>query len=145
MSQEAPSPTKSSALRVQTEPDLKKGVIAFRKKTIQIHTEDSAEQEDPVSANTQDAATNPKTLNNAEKFSAFEFLLTVGRVEDGSVVLLTEDHHIINMPLCLLPADIHSGHVLRMAVSRDFETENERRRYITQLQSAVLANKAGEV
>lgn len=140
MSEEAPSPTKPH-VRMQTEPGVSRSVIAFHKKSIQIHTEGSEEPEDLVEANTKDAATNPTTLNNADKQGRFEFQLTVGRVEDGSVVLLTEDHHIINMPLCLLPGDVHPGHVLRLAISRDFEAENERRRFITQLQGAVLANR----
>lgn len=141
MSEEAPSPSKPQ-VRLQTDPGVSKNVIAFHKKNIQIHTEGSEDPEDPVDANTRDSATNPTTLNNADKLGRYEFLLTVGRVEDGSVVLLTEDHHIINMPLCLLPADVHPGHVLKLAVCRDLDAENERRRYITQLQGAVLANRA---
>lgn len=91
-----------------------------------------------VVANISDSATNPTTLNPCMRGSEFEFLLTVGKIEGSSAVLLTEDHHVLTMPLCILPSDIKPAAVIRVAVRRDAEAEAERRKAITDAQEAIL-------
>ncbi|KAK4569523.1 hypothetical protein LTR86_003286 [Recurvomyces mirabilis] len=49
--------------------------------------------------------------------------LTVGKVDAGVAVLLTEDKRLIEFPSILLPPDIHSGSIVDINVSRNFSAE----------------------
>ncbi|TKX18576.1 fibronectin type III domain-containing protein 2 [Elsinoe australis] len=49
--------------------------------------------------------------------------LTVGKVDAGVAVLLTEDKRLIEFPSILLPPDISSGSIVDIDVSRNFKSE----------------------
>ncbi|KAF2479520.1 hypothetical protein BDY17DRAFT_257369 [Neohortaea acidophila] len=49
--------------------------------------------------------------------------LTVGKVDAGVAVLLTEDKRLIEFPSILLPPDIHSGSIVDINVSRNQHAE----------------------
>ncbi|EME48830.1 hypothetical protein DOTSEDRAFT_76346 [Dothistroma septosporum NZE10] len=49
--------------------------------------------------------------------------LTVGKVDAGVAVLLTEDKRLIEFPSILLPADIHSGSIVDINVARNQHAE----------------------
>ncbi|KAG9647552.1 hypothetical protein KCU69_g17525, partial [Aureobasidium melanogenum] len=51
--------------------------------------------------------------------------LTVGKVDAGVAVLLTEDKRLIEFPSILLPADITSGSIVDINVARN-ETAEEK-------------------
>ena len=109
-----------------------------KKKNIRIHTGESEDDEELVTQNLDPNITNLNTLNKGDKSSAFDVVVSVGRIEDGSVILLTKDHHIIDMPLSVLPAGTKCGHLLRFTIQRDLDAENERKKRIIELQQHVL-------
>ncbi|KAI1910021.1 hypothetical protein LOZ53_000196 [Ophidiomyces ophidiicola] len=49
--------------------------------------------------------------------------LTVGKVDAGVAVLLTQDNRLIEFPSVLLPGDITSGSIVDITVSRNLEAE----------------------
>ncbi|KAF2839807.1 hypothetical protein M501DRAFT_973546 [Patellaria atrata CBS 101060] len=49
--------------------------------------------------------------------------LTVGKVDAGVAVLLTEDKRLIEFPSILLPPDISSGSIVDITVARNFDSE----------------------
>ncbi|KAF1809156.1 hypothetical protein P152DRAFT_403829 [Eremomyces bilateralis CBS 781.70] len=51
------------------------------------------------------------------------FSLTVGKVDAGVAVLLTEDKRLIEFPSILLPPDISSGSIVDIQVSRNLSSE----------------------
>ncbi|KAK6438726.1 hypothetical protein LTR95_005069 [Oleoguttula sp. CCFEE 5521] len=64
--------------------------------------------------------------------------LTVGKVDAGVAVLLTEDKRLIEFPSILLPPDIHSGSIVDIDVSRNLPAETAAARYFSTLQSEIL-------
>ncbi|OQO02148.1 hypothetical protein B0A48_11700 [Cryoendolithus antarcticus] len=64
--------------------------------------------------------------------------LTVGKVDAGVAVLLTDDKRLIEFPSILLPPDIHSGSIVDIDVSRNLLAETAAARYFSTLQSEVL-------
>jgi len=56
----------------------------------------------------------------------FEVNYTVGRIEDGDAVLLSGEHHILTVPLNLLPRGIKAGNILKFKVERNVEMERKR-------------------
>ncbi len=56
----------------------------------------------------------------------FEVNFTVGRIEDGTAILLSKDHNIVEIPLCLLPPEIGPGNILKFNVSRNKNEEKKR-------------------
>ena len=53
----------------------------------------------------------------------FEMNCTVGRIEDGNVFLLSADHHLLEVPLMLLPKNIKPGNILKFNVERNLALE----------------------
>ena len=93
---------------------------------------------DLIAKSLSEECTNPNTLNQHEKYGEFSFNVAVGKVQDSSVVVCTDDHHTIEMPACLFPADVHPGYLFKVTMERDMEAEAERREFIVNLQQEIL-------
>ncbi|KAF2810358.1 uncharacterized protein BDZ99DRAFT_416672 [Mytilinidion resinicola] len=63
--------------------------------------------------------------------------LTVGKVDAGVAVLLTEDKRLIEFPSILLPPDISSGSIVDITVSRNHESESRSASAFHNLQSTI--------
>ncbi|RKP09754.1 hypothetical protein THASP1DRAFT_34326 [Thamnocephalis sphaerospora] len=63
---------------------------------------------------------------------------TVGKVDAGMAILLTEDNHLIEFPSLLLPAGVAAGAVVNISVRRDPSAESAERREFFELQERVL-------
>ena len=65
--------------------------------------------------------------------------LTVGKVDAGVAVLLTEDKRLIEFPSILLPPDSHSGSIVDINVSRNTPAEHRANESFAHLQSAIFS------
>ncbi|KAL8718047.1 MAG: hypothetical protein Q9225_004783 [Loekoesia sp. 1 TL-2023] len=65
--------------------------------------------------------------------------LTVGKVDAGVAVLLTEDKRLIEFPSILLPPSISSGSIVDITVSRNFASEAASQKSFQALQSSILS------
>ncbi|KAH7028596.1 hypothetical protein B0J12DRAFT_583963 [Macrophomina phaseolina] len=63
--------------------------------------------------------------------------LTVGKVDAGVAVLLTEDKRLIEFPSILLPPDISSGSIVDITVARNYQSEQASQQAFQQLQSKI--------
>ncbi|KAI9817455.1 MAG: Chitin synthase, class 5 [Pycnora praestabilis] len=63
--------------------------------------------------------------------------LTVGKVDAGVAVLLTEDKRLIEFPSILLPPNISSGSIVDITVGRNFSAESRSQSEFTELQDAI--------
>ncbi|KAI8051438.1 hypothetical protein BDF22DRAFT_656329 [Syncephalis plumigaleata] len=63
---------------------------------------------------------------------------TVGKVDAGMAILLTEENQLIEFPSLLLPAGVGAGAVVNISVRRDKSAETEERREFFELQEQVL-------
>ncbi|EXJ80146.1 hypothetical protein A1O1_08288 [Capronia coronata CBS 617.96] len=64
--------------------------------------------------------------------------LTVGKVDAGVAVLLTEDKRLIEFPSILLPSSINSGSIVDITVTQNHEAEDKARQAFAALQSQIL-------
>jgi hypothetical protein len=64
--------------------------------------------------------------------------LTVGKVDAGVTVLLTQDKRLIEFPSILLPPNISSGSIVDIAVSRNLASEAATARSFAGLQDRIL-------
>ncbi|KAI9887915.1 MAG: Chitin synthase, class 5 [Watsoniomyces obsoletus] len=64
--------------------------------------------------------------------------LTVGKVDAGVAVLLTDDKRLIEFPSILLPPDISSGSIVDITVSRNFIAEAESQSAFATLQHDIF-------
>ncbi|KAJ8115785.1 hypothetical protein OPT61_g2651 [Boeremia exigua] len=64
--------------------------------------------------------------------------LTVGKVDAGVAVLLTEDKRLIEFPSILLPPDISSGSIVDIEVARNVKAENDAATAFYELQSDIF-------
>ncbi|KAJ9500435.1 Chitin synthase, class 5 [Exophiala xenobiotica] len=64
--------------------------------------------------------------------------LTVGKVDAGVAVLLTEDKRLIEFPSILLPSSIASGSIVDITVSQNFEAEQKSHAAFSSLQDRIL-------
>ncbi|KAF2851035.1 hypothetical protein T440DRAFT_77686 [Plenodomus tracheiphilus IPT5] len=64
--------------------------------------------------------------------------LTVGKVDAGVAVLLTEDKRLIEFPSILLPPDISSGSMVDIEVGRNHKAEADAQRAFHELQSDIF-------
>ncbi|KAF2655330.1 hypothetical protein K491DRAFT_599194 [Lophiostoma macrostomum CBS 122681] len=64
--------------------------------------------------------------------------LTVGKVDAGVAVLLTQDKRLIEFPSILLPPDISSGSIVDITVSRNHKSERETADAFYSLQSTIF-------
>ncbi|KAI4111809.1 MAG: hypothetical protein LQ339_000267 [Xanthoria mediterranea] len=65
--------------------------------------------------------------------------LTVGKVDAGVAVLLTEDKRLIEFPSILLPPSITSGSIVDITVSRNLASESAAQKSFQSLQSSILS------
>ncbi|CAI2374472.1 unnamed protein product [Moneuplotes crassus] len=117
-------------------------------KTMQEEEQDPSEEEEGEEDEIEDIAKKAKEnriyeLNpeeeeeededNKENYDGttkFELNYTVGRIEDGSAILISKDHNLIEIPLCLLPSDI--------GPDRNFKAEKKRVDEILSIQKQIL-------
>ncbi|KAF2197299.1 hypothetical protein GQ43DRAFT_444380 [Delitschia confertaspora ATCC 74209] len=64
--------------------------------------------------------------------------LTVGKVDAGVAVLLTEDKRLIEFPSILLPPDIQSGSIVDITVGRNYKAEEDAASKFHSLQSTIF-------
>ncbi|XP_014550529.1 hypothetical protein COCVIDRAFT_115215 [Bipolaris victoriae FI3] len=64
--------------------------------------------------------------------------LTVGKVDAGVAVLLTEDKRLIEFPSILLPPDISSGSMVDIDVGRNYKAEADAQKAFHELQSEIF-------
>ncbi|KAH7361238.1 hypothetical protein BKA66DRAFT_425780 [Pyrenochaeta sp. MPI-SDFR-AT-0127] len=64
--------------------------------------------------------------------------LTVGKVDAGVAVLLTEDKRLIEFPSILLPPDISSGSIVDIDVGRNYKAEADSAKSFHELQSDIF-------
>ncbi|KIW17232.1 hypothetical protein PV08_04423 [Exophiala spinifera] len=64
--------------------------------------------------------------------------LTVGKVDAGVAVLLTEDKRLIEFPSILLPSSIASGSIVDITVKQNFEAEHKAKAAFSSLQKQIL-------
>lgn len=64
--------------------------------------------------------------------------LTVGKVDAGVAVLLTEDKRLIEFPSILLPPSISSGSIVDITVSRNTASEAAAQKAFSNLQTSIL-------
>ncbi|EFQ89481.1 hypothetical protein CFE70_003493 [Pyrenophora teres f. teres 0-1] len=64
--------------------------------------------------------------------------LTVGKVDAGVAVLLTEDKRLIEFPSILLPPDISSGSMVDIDVARNYKAESDAQKAFHELQSEIF-------
>ncbi|KAF2190373.1 hypothetical protein K469DRAFT_746895 [Zopfia rhizophila CBS 207.26] len=64
--------------------------------------------------------------------------LTVGKVDAGVAVLLTEDKRLIEFPSILLPPDISSGSIVDITVARNHKSESDATAAFHSLQSTIF-------
>ncbi|KAF2272891.1 uncharacterized protein EI97DRAFT_436501 [Westerdykella ornata] len=64
--------------------------------------------------------------------------LTVGKVDAGVAVLLTEDKRLIEFPSILLPPDISSGSIVDITVARNHKKENDAAQAFHALQTTIF-------
>ncbi|KAG0166157.1 Chitin synthase, class 5 [Apophysomyces sp. BC1034] len=69
---------------------------------------------------------------------------TVGKLDAGMAILLTEDHHLIEFPSLLLPKGVASGSIVNIAVSRNVSEEEKKMQEFWDLQDNILST-FGEV
>jgi hypothetical protein len=63
---------------------------------------------------------------------------TVGKVDAGMAILLTEENQLIEFPSLLLPAGVTAGAVVNISVRRDPTAESEERREFLEVQERIL-------
>ncbi|KAI7862855.1 hypothetical protein BDF14DRAFT_1850055 [Spinellus fusiger] len=63
---------------------------------------------------------------------------TVGKLDAGMAILLTEDHHLIEFPSLLLPNGVTSGSIVNIAVTRNVAKEEKKMCEFWDLQKNIL-------
>jgi len=63
---------------------------------------------------------------------------TVGKLDAGMAILLTEDHHLIEFPSLLLPQGVTSGSVVNISVTRNLTEEEIKMREFWDLQESIF-------
>lgn len=64
--------------------------------------------------------------------------MTVGKVDAGVAVLLTEDKRLVEYPAIMLPAGIRSGSIVDITVKQNHRAEQEAEDKFQELQSSIL-------
>ncbi|SAM07076.1 hypothetical protein [Absidia glauca] len=63
---------------------------------------------------------------------------TVGKLDAGMAILLTEDHHLIEFPSLLLPNGVAAGSIVNISVSRNTPEEEQKMREFWDLENNIL-------
>ena len=66
------------------------------------------------------------------------FDATIGRIEEGNVLLIGTEHHVLDMPMSFLPNTLDPGSILRFTITRDTNAEQQRLHTILKLQDNLL-------
>jgi hypothetical protein len=83
------------------------------------------------------STTNKETLD-FDKANNSQFNISIGQIRDGFAKLYTENLESFELPLSLLPSDIHTGNILKISITRDKPAEISRRSFIKGLQDTIL-------
>jgi len=67
--------------------------------------------------------------------------VSVGKVQDGVAILLSEDFNVMEIPLSMLPSDVRKGNILKFTIERNIVEEESRKESITRLQKELLLDK----
>ncbi|ORX61507.1 BRCT domain-containing protein [Hesseltinella vesiculosa] len=63
---------------------------------------------------------------------------TVGKLDAGMAILLTEDHHLIEFPSLLLPKGVASGSIVNISVNRNISEEERKMQEFWDLQNTIV-------
>ncbi|EMR90840.1 putative brca1 c terminus domain-containing protein [Botrytis cinerea BcDW1] len=82
----------------------------------------------------------PKKKKNTKNKRVFAMLisLTVGKVDAGVAVLLTQDKRLIEFPSILLPPNITSGSIVDITVARNLVSEEKSQKSFVALQDSIF-------
>lgn len=72
-----------------------------------------------------------ETASNRQQF-------TVGKLDAGLAVLISQDHHVVEIPATLLPDGISSGSIVDMAIVRNESEEQKERQKFLSVQKSIL-------
>jgi len=67
-----------------------------------------------------------------------KYLLTIDRFEEDKAILKTEDNKTIVWPKQKLPSDIKEGAVLTFIITKDLETEDEKKELAKNILNEIL-------
>jgi len=67
--------------------------------------------------------------------------VSVGKVQDGVAILLSEDFNVMEIPLSMLPSDVRKGNILKFSIERNIVEEESRKESIIRLQKELLHDK----
>lgn len=67
--------------------------------------------------------------------------VSVGRVQDGVAILLSEDFCVMEVPLSMLPSDVRKGNILKFTIERNLVEEESRKENIVRVQRELLTDK----
>ncbi|RKP27142.1 hypothetical protein SYNPS1DRAFT_13139 [Syncephalis pseudoplumigaleata] len=102
-------------------------------------TETQAASSGPSSGNTPANPSGSVTLASpTSPYPVTSARFTVGKVDAGMAILLTEENQLIEFPSLLLPAGVGAGAVVNISVRRDQSAETEEKREFFELQEQVL-------
>lgn len=155
------SPTKSilkrgSINQGELSPDRKKKGVAFSLKTNQtenfldnLDVSMEKQLDDSFTMARQRSKSNDyermKGASPLEKSNVPRNIVTrnvsVGKVQDGVAILLSEDFCIMEMPLSMLPPDIRKGNILKFSIERNLVEEESRKENIVRVQKELLMDK----
>lgn len=110
-----------------------------------LHREEEEESKEEEGLDSEDMSVSEKQRRDrahkkmlhsmpTKRHKEFTVNFTVGRIEDGNAILLSQDHNLIDVPLMLLPKHIKPGNILKFQVERNLEMEEERERQILSIQ-----------
>lgn len=68
--------------------------------------------------------------------------VSVGKVQDETAMLLSEDFSVIEVPLSMLPPDIHKGNILKFTIERSVVEEEGRKDAIIRAQRELLGDRS---
>lgn len=81
-----------------------------------------------------------KNVEGKEKYQS-SFNISVGKIHDGLVTLLSEDLNILEIPLSILPNDIRKGNILKFSIERNIEEEENRKNDIIDMQKYLIEDE----
>jgi Protein of unknown function (DUF3006). len=111
----------------------------FRKKKLRSKSEEQKDNEtSPILSKKKDSNTSFAGLE--VQTVPVVHNLSVGKVQDGIAVLLSEDFNIIEMPLSVLPPDVRKGNILKITIERNIAEEEARKESIKSIQREIMNN-----
>ena len=86
-------------------------------------------------------STSDKEALDIDTANSSQFNLSTGQIRNGFAKLYTQNLESIELPLYLLPSDIHTGNILKISITRDKPAEISRRSFIKGLQDSILSKE----